>query len=108
VPPREPPGEVTVSFVTRITDAPTHDGPGGAFPYEGVAPRPHELEETMRALDHIGAEVLGLYRGLGEETSSRDDAAHHRDRRRGGPLARRVRLRLVGVARGPLGYHRAR
>lgn len=51
-----------------ITDAPSHNGPFGEYPYgEEVAPRPHQYEETITALNRIGAKVLGLYSGLGEE-----------------------------------------
>ncbi|MBN8616090.1 MAG: VWA domain-containing protein [Deltaproteobacteria bacterium] len=51
-----------------ITDAPSHNGPFGEFPYDdSVAPRPHQYEETITALNRIGAKVLGLYSGFGEE-----------------------------------------
>ena len=51
-----------------ITDAPSHNGPFGEHPYgDEVAPRPHQYEETIAALNRIGAKVLGLYSGLGEE-----------------------------------------
>lgn len=51
-----------------ITDAPSHNGPFGDHPYgDDVAPRPHQYEETITALNRIGAKVLGLYSGFGEE-----------------------------------------
>lgn len=51
-----------------ITDAPTHNGPFGEQPYGAdVAPRPHQYEDAVAALNRIGAKVLGLYSGFGEE-----------------------------------------
>jgi hypothetical protein len=51
-----------------VTDAPTHNGPFGEFPYgEEVAPRPHSFEAAISALNRIGAKVLGLYSGFGED-----------------------------------------
>lgn len=51
-----------------ITDAPSHNGPFGDHPYgDDVAPRPHQYEETITALNRVGAKVLGLYSGFGEE-----------------------------------------
>jgi hypothetical protein len=51
-----------------ITDAPSHNGPFGEQPYgPEVAPRPHGYDETLAALNRIGAKVLGLYSGSGEE-----------------------------------------
>lgn len=52
-----------------ITDAPSHNGPFGEHPYgPEVAPRPHRYEEGIEALTRIGAKVLGLYSGTGDET----------------------------------------
>ncbi|MBX7197101.1 MAG: VWA domain-containing protein [Sandaracinaceae bacterium] len=51
-----------------ITDAPSHNGPFGEYPYgPEVAPRPHGYDETITALRRIGAKVLGLYSGFGPE-----------------------------------------
>lgn len=50
-----------------ITDAASHNGPFGENPYDdSVAPRPHQYEETIAALNGIGAKVLGLYSGFGD------------------------------------------
>lgn len=49
-------------FLT-FTDAPSHNGPGDRDPYERVSPEPHHYDEAVRALQDIGARVLGLYSG---------------------------------------------
>jgi len=54
-----------------ITDAPSHNGPFGDFPYEDVTPRPHQYDEAIVALNRIGAKVLGLYSGFGDENGRR-------------------------------------
>lgn len=47
-----------------FTDAPMHNGPGGAEPYgPRLGFRSHTYDETVIALRAIGAKVLGLYSG---------------------------------------------
>lgn len=49
-------------IVVWITDAPSHNGPTGENDYTiDVVPRPHGYDETIRALNAIGAKVLGVY-----------------------------------------------
>jgi hypothetical protein len=70
-------------IVIFVTDAPSHNGPAGADPYgPDVAPPPHTYPEALAALRGIGAKVLGLYSGFGEdagrmelETIARDTGA---------------------------------
>ncbi|MFK7985124.1 MAG: vWA domain-containing protein [Sandaracinaceae bacterium] len=61
-------------IVIAFTDASTHNGPGGSESYqEGtVEPIPHTYDQTIRALNGIGAKVLGLYSGP-VDSSDRDD-----------------------------------
>ena len=70
-------------IIVLVTDAPSHNGPGGAEPYgPDVAPRPHTYDEALIAMRAIGAKVLGLYSGFNEdggrtqlETIARDTGA---------------------------------
>lgn len=70
-------------IVVLITDAPSHNGPGGAEPYgDDVAPMPHTYDQALVAMRAIGAKVLGLYSGFNEdggrtqlETIARDTGA---------------------------------
>ncbi len=50
-------------IILLFTDAETHNGPGGANPYESITPAPHTYDETVGALREIGAKVLGIYSG---------------------------------------------
>jgi hypothetical protein len=53
-------------IVLLFTDAPMHNGPGGAEPYgPRLGFRAHHYEETVVELRRIGAKVLGLYSGVG-------------------------------------------
>lgn len=55
-----------------FTDAPSHNGPGGAESYDRSAftpgPYPHSFEQAVNALRAIGAKVLGLNSGDFGET----------------------------------------
>jgi hypothetical protein len=57
-------------IVLLFTDAPFHNGPGNAFPYDDVnacpfiVPEPHTYEQAVRALNAAGVRVLGLYSGM--------------------------------------------
>ncbi|MCS6799355.1 MAG: VWA domain-containing protein [Myxococcota bacterium] len=59
-------------IVLLVTDAPFHNGPGGAEPYTRVRPAPHRYEEARDALRALGARVIGLNSG------DPDAAAHLR------------------------------
>lgn len=43
-----------------VTDAPMHNGPGGASPYTVVVPRPHTYEQALEAVDAADLFVIGL------------------------------------------------
>ena len=70
-------------IVVLVTDAASHNGPGGAEPYsDDVAPMPHRYDQALVAMRAIGAKVLGLYSGFNEdggrtqlETIARDTGA---------------------------------
>lgn len=49
--------------VVLITDAPFHNGPGGANPYFGIEPRPHTFDEAIAALQEVGVRVIGISSG---------------------------------------------
>jgi hypothetical protein len=50
-------------IILLFTDAQFHNGPGGAHAYSGISPSPARYEETVTALQDIGAKVLGLNSG---------------------------------------------
>jgi hypothetical protein len=58
--------EGQVPVLVLITDAPTHNGPGGSEPYTGITPTPHTFEEALTALANVEARTIGLYSGEGE------------------------------------------
>ncbi|MCA9609003.1 MAG: VWA domain-containing protein [Myxococcales bacterium] len=58
-------------IILAFTDAPSHNGPGGAESYASSAfrgPQPHTYEQTVNALRNVGAKVLGLNSGDFGET----------------------------------------
>ena len=50
-------------IILLFTDAPFHNGPGGAYPYSGISPAPHSYTETVNALNALNAKVIGLLTG---------------------------------------------
>lgn len=95
VPPRSCPVATSVGYpcfrregtpiVLLFTDAPSHNGPFGANPYDPVVLgglRPHSYDDAVRELRGIGAKVLGLFSGGGDrealeflQTLARDTGA---------------------------------
>lgn len=59
-------------IILAFTDAPSHNGPGGAESYDPMAfargPQPHTYEQAVNALRMRGAKVLGLNSGDFGET----------------------------------------
>lgn len=47
-------------IVVLVTDAPFHNGPGGSNAYVGISPMPHFLDQSIAALNAIGARVIGV------------------------------------------------
>ncbi len=65
--------------VVMVTDAPFHNGPGGVYSYEGIAPRPHSFDDAVNAATDLGLRVIGISssaegRGHLEETARRTGA----------------------------------
>ncbi|MDQ3032122.1 MAG: VWA domain-containing protein [Myxococcota bacterium] len=62
--------------VLMFSDAPFHNGPGGARPYSAacpaVEPAAHDYDEAVEALNATGIRVIGLYSG-----PPRDDGFRH-------------------------------
>ncbi|HJK91869.1 MAG TPA: VWA domain-containing protein [Polyangiaceae bacterium LLY-WYZ-15_(1-7)] len=56
-------------IILLFTDADFHNGPGGAYAYSGITPRPHTYAEAVAALNARNAKVLGLMSGA----AARDD-----------------------------------
>jgi hypothetical protein len=50
----------SLPVVILVTDAPFHNGPDGANPYEEVDPPPHTYNSLLRVLDAAGVFVIGL------------------------------------------------
>ncbi|MFK7986676.1 MAG: MopE-related protein [Sandaracinaceae bacterium] len=50
-------------IILLFTDAPFHNGPGGANSYSGVSGPPHTYAQAVAALNGINAKVLGLNSG---------------------------------------------
>ena len=51
-------------IIIVITDAFTHEGPGGSNPYSGITPKPHTYNQAINALKSIGAHVLAINTNL--------------------------------------------
>jgi len=49
--------------VLLLSDAPFHEGPDGAEPYEGISPAPHTWADTVAALQLMGVRFIGLDSG---------------------------------------------
>jgi predicted small lipoprotein YifL len=52
--------EDSLPVVVLVTDAPFHNGPDGANPYESVSPPPHTYRALIRVLDEADILVVGL------------------------------------------------
>jgi hypothetical protein len=63
----------SLPVVVLITDAPFHNGPDGANPYEEVDPAPHQYEEAVDALVARDIRVFGL----GARDVGRDSPHEH-------------------------------
>jgi hypothetical protein len=63
----------SLPVVVVITDSQFHNGPGGAFAYEGISPPPHTFDEAVDALVARGILVIGL----GARDPGRDPAIEH-------------------------------
>lgn len=57
--------ERALPIILLITDAPFHNGPGGAEPYSGVPTSPVDYATMLAALDSIQAKVIGVNSGWG-------------------------------------------
>lgn len=62
--------------VLLFTDAPMHNGPAGAHAYGGdISPSPHSYEQTVQALNRIGARVIGFDSGGGNGRADLESVA---------------------------------
>lgn len=58
----------SLPIVVLVTDAPFHNGPGGSNSYSGISPTPHFFDQSVIALNNIGARFIGVAVGSGPRT----------------------------------------
>ncbi len=58
----------SLPIVVLVTDAPFHNGPGGSNGYTGINPMPHFLDQSVIALNNIGARFIGVAVGSGPQS----------------------------------------
>lgn len=63
----------SLPIVVLVTDAPFHNGPGGAHAYAGISPAPHTFEQAVAALNAIGARFIGV--AVGADPRAHEEAA---------------------------------
>jgi hypothetical protein len=73
----------SVPIFVVITDAPSHEGFGGTFPYMGVTPAPHTFDDAAGALVAMGARFVAMDSGDGSARADLEALASATGTRRG-------------------------